>query len=67
MLEGIKLSYDIADSITLANLLDARNSIQKNINKLRKLPELEIHEQENLKNDFEIMGHLTAVIKYFKG
>lgn len=66
MIEGIKLSYEVADSITLATLNNSKKSIQEDINRLLELSKLEEHDRINLKNDLQIISHITAVIDYYE-
>lgn len=64
---GIKLSYEIADAITLATLIDSKAIVQESIDQLLVLTSLEENEKIDLQDNLAILHHMTAVIKYFGG
>ena len=73
MSSGLTISFEVADGITLGNLLECRDRLQSEINQWTENPRSEdnptgywLH-PEDVGNNLKMIVHLNSVIKYFGG
>lgn len=69
-MNGLTITYEIADAITLQNLRESKKAVQEDIDTmldLKNFVKLENYQEQDLKDNFELMPHLDALIKYYGG
>ena len=63
---GLDISHEIADQITMENLLDVRKNLLKDIE--RSVVDYHFtHEQQNLRDHYENLFALERMLYYFGG
>lgn len=73
MSSGLTISFEVADGITLGNLMECRERLQEELDRWKENPRSEdnptgywLH-PEDVGNNLKMIVHLNAVIKYFGG
>lgn len=64
---GVYLSFEAADEITICNLRDAIETVEKNLAVLQKLKDPSAAQKEDIVGLTKILVHLKAVLKYYGG
>ena len=73
MSSGLTISFEVADGITIGNLMECRERLQEELDRWKENPRSEdnptgywLH-PEDVGNNLKMILHLNAVIKYFGG
>jgi hypothetical protein len=73
MSKGLEITFEVADGITLCNLIECRERLQEEIDRWTENPRSEDNPDgywlhpEDVGNNLKMIVHLNAVIKYFGG
>jgi hypothetical protein len=61
----LEIDYDVADGITLLNLVNAYKLMKEETKKLKSLEHLQSHQAADLEYNRKMLKHLEQVIKYY--
>lgn len=67
---GLHIDYEVADRITLLNLVECYDTLEAEVQEMNEMNsnvELPVHRLEDLVYNVQMMAHLKAVIKHFGG